>query len=33
MQRKKFPDTDLFSKFGDLTSTIISFVKKAKDKY
>ena len=28
MQRKKFADNNLFSKFGDLTSTIISFGKK-----
>ena len=28
MQRKKFPDNDLFSKFGDLKNTIISFGKK-----
>ena len=35
MQRKKFTDrdNDLFSKFEDLTSTIISFGKKDKDKY
>ena len=30
MQRKKFTDNNLFSKFGDLTSTIISFGKQTR---
>ena len=33
MQRKKFTDNNLFSKFGDLTSTKYLLGKKAKDKY